>query len=137
MGKWLFSITGMHSFVPLQVGQLKGMEKVKVWTDHIILHFWYCASICKENEITSDETALEKMKVCILHACFFYFIIIKTKMFSFHIRKIKTRFLEHVLMYALILCFSEKQMFLFYRDTYHFMLKGQAAWIIASCLQSA
>ena len=42
------------------------MDKVKAWTDHVILHFWHCASSCKESETTSDEAALEIMKVCAL-----------------------------------------------------------------------
>ena len=39
------------------------MEKVKAWSDHIILHFWHCASVCKETETTTDEEALVKLKV--------------------------------------------------------------------------
>lgn len=46
-----------------KVAQLKNMEKVKAWSDHIILHFWHCASVCKETEATTDEEALVKLKV--------------------------------------------------------------------------
>ena len=53
-------------FISIKVGQLKDMDKVKAWTDHVILHFWHCASSCKESETTSDEAALEIMKVCAL-----------------------------------------------------------------------
>jgi len=31
--------------------------------DHIILHFWHCVNICKDNETTTDDDALEQMKV--------------------------------------------------------------------------
>ena len=39
------------------------MAKIKAWSDHIIRHFWYCSNVCKENENTSDEEALQIMKV--------------------------------------------------------------------------
>lgn len=39
------------------------MEKIQQWSDHIIIHFWHCASICKALETTSDDEALDKMKV--------------------------------------------------------------------------
>ena len=39
------------------------MAKIKAWSDHIIRHFWYCSSVCKESENTSDEEALQIMKV--------------------------------------------------------------------------
>lgn len=39
------------------------MEKIQQWSDHIIVHFWHCASICKASETTSDDEALDKMKV--------------------------------------------------------------------------
>jgi len=39
------------------------MEKIKAWSEHIILHFWHCCSICKPTETTTDEQALQKMKV--------------------------------------------------------------------------
>ncbi|XP_067021804.1 uncharacterized protein [Acropora muricata] len=38
------------------------MAKIKAWSDHIIRHFWYCSSVCKESENTSDEEALQIMK---------------------------------------------------------------------------
>lgn len=41
---------------------VKGMEKIQAWADHIILHFWHCANICKASEATTDDEALEKMK---------------------------------------------------------------------------
>lgn len=47
----------------IETAQLKNMEKVKAWSDHIILHFWHCASVCKETEATTDEEALVKLKV--------------------------------------------------------------------------
>ena len=49
----------------MQVGHLKNMEKIQAWSDHIILHFWHCANTCKSSATTSDEEALEKMKVCV------------------------------------------------------------------------
>lgn len=42
---------------------MKRMEKIQAWADHIILHFWHCANICKASETTTDDEALEKMKV--------------------------------------------------------------------------
>lgn len=39
------------------------MAKIKAWSDHIIRHYWYCSSVCKESENTSDEEALQIMKV--------------------------------------------------------------------------
>ena len=39
------------------------MEKIQQWSDHIIARFWHCASICKALETTSDDEALDKMKV--------------------------------------------------------------------------
>lgn len=39
------------------------MAKIKAWSDHIIRHFWYCSSVWKESENTSDEEALQIMKV--------------------------------------------------------------------------
>ena len=39
------------------------MAKIKAWSDHIIRHFWYCSNVCKESENTSDEEALQIMKV--------------------------------------------------------------------------
>ena len=39
------------------------MAKIKAWSDHIIRHFWYCSNACKESENTSDEEALQIMKV--------------------------------------------------------------------------
>lgn len=50
----------------LQVGKLKDMEKIKAWADDIILHFWHCASSCKHTVTTSDDEAVEIMKVVIL-----------------------------------------------------------------------
>lgn len=45
-----------------KIGQAKAMAKIKAWSDHIIRHFWYCSSVCKESENTSDEEALQIMK---------------------------------------------------------------------------
>lgn len=42
------------------------MEKIKDWADDIILHFWHCASSCKDTATTSDDEAVESMKVVIL-----------------------------------------------------------------------
>ena len=39
------------------------MEKIQSWADHIILHFWHCANICKKSETTTDDESLEIMKV--------------------------------------------------------------------------
>ena len=49
------------------------MAKIKAWSDHIIRHFWYCSSVCKESENTSDEEALQIMKVgeILLHVIYF------------------------------------------------------------------
>ena len=47
---------------PLQVGSAKGMEKVALWTDNIVRHFWHCSSLASEVEGT-DAEALKKMKV--------------------------------------------------------------------------
>lgn len=41
---------------------MKMIEKIKVWSEHIILHFWHCCSICKPTETTTDEQALQNMK---------------------------------------------------------------------------
>ena len=53
------------SFFPIifQIGQAKAMAKRKAWSNHIVRHFWYCSSVCKESENTSDEEALQIMKV--------------------------------------------------------------------------
>ncbi|KAK3751567.1 hypothetical protein QZH41_017779 [Actinostola sp. cb2023] len=45
-----------------KVAALRGMKKVKEWTDHIIRHFWYCCSACKPIEGVSDQQAEEIMK---------------------------------------------------------------------------
>lgn len=45
-----------------KVGNLKNMGKIQTWSDHIINHFWYCASICKSTATTSDEEALKVLK---------------------------------------------------------------------------
>ncbi|XP_044184614.1 uncharacterized protein LOC114971505 isoform X2 [Acropora millepora] len=45
-----------------KVGNMKMMAKIKAWSEHIILHFWHCCSICKPTETTTDEQALQKMK---------------------------------------------------------------------------
>ena len=50
-------------YFAFQVGNLKNMGKIQTWSDHIINHFWYCASICKSTATTSDEEALKVMKV--------------------------------------------------------------------------
>ena len=34
----------------LQLGKSKGNEKIAVWTDHIINHFWYSSSHCEGQE---------------------------------------------------------------------------------------
>ena len=47
----------------MQVGHLKKKEKIQASSDHVILHFWHCANMCKSSETTSDEEALEQMKV--------------------------------------------------------------------------
>ena len=41
----------------------KAMAKIRLWSDHIIRHFWYCSNVCKESENTSDEEALKILKV--------------------------------------------------------------------------
>ncbi|KAM7450088.1 hypothetical protein ABFA07_002191 [Porites harrisoni] len=53
-----------------KVGNLKDMEKIKDWADDIILHFWHCASSCKDTATTSDDEAVESMKnkwIALLH----------------------------------------------------------------------
>lgn len=40
------------------------MDKIKAWADDIILHFWHCASTCRPTASTSDDEAVEIMKVC-------------------------------------------------------------------------
>ena len=52
-----------YYFGSFQISQSRSMQKIKAWTDHIIRHFWYCSSSCKENDTTSDEEALRIMKV--------------------------------------------------------------------------
>ena len=47
----------------MQVGHLRNMEKIQAWSDYVILHFWHCANMCKSTETTSNEEALEQMKV--------------------------------------------------------------------------
>ena len=56
-----------------QVGHLKNMEKIRAWSDKIILHFWHSASTCKSTETNSDDEAVLKMKVQQLQSfiCFF------------------------------------------------------------------
>ena len=56
----------LHNYcfaVCIQVGHLKNMEKIQAWSDHVILHVWHCANMFKSSEPTSDEKALEQMKV--------------------------------------------------------------------------
>ena len=55
-------IKSSEYFFIFQIGQAKAMAK-NAWSDHIIRHFWYCSSVCKESENTSDEEALQIMKV--------------------------------------------------------------------------
>lgn len=57
-----FSYSLLHVHV-MQIGQAKPMNKIKAWSDHIVKHFWYCSSVCKQTETTSDEEALKIMKV--------------------------------------------------------------------------
>ena len=39
------------------------MQKIKDWSPHIIRHFWYCSSACRQDETTTDKEALRLMKV--------------------------------------------------------------------------
>ena len=56
----------MYLYIAFQVGKLKNMGKIQTWSDHIINHFWYCASICKSPATASNEEALKVMKVMLL-----------------------------------------------------------------------
>lgn len=60
------------------------MDKVQAWSDHIILHFWHSASICKTSATTSDEEALKLMKVNV-HVVKFVFV---SHMFNFPLKKV-------------------------------------------------
>lgn len=31
------------------------MENIQVWSDHVILHFWHCANMCKSTKTTSED----------------------------------------------------------------------------------
>ena len=42
--------TVIFSTLLLQLGKSKGNEKIAVWTDHIINHFWYSSSNCEGQE---------------------------------------------------------------------------------------
>ncbi|XP_044184769.1 uncharacterized protein LOC122964909 [Acropora millepora] len=53
-----------------KVGSTKGMEKIKMWSEHIIRHFWYCCSTVSQIEPQNDEVALGQMKemwISVLH----------------------------------------------------------------------
>lgn len=46
-----------------QLGKQKGMSKVKDWSNHIVRHFWHCASECRKDDSTPDAEALRRIKV--------------------------------------------------------------------------
>ncbi|XP_073251655.1 uncharacterized protein [Porites lutea] len=53
------------------VGSTKGMEKVALWSDHIVRHFWHCCSLASEVEGNELE-ALKILKdtwISLLHPC--------------------------------------------------------------------
>ena len=53
------------------MGSAKGMEKVALWSDHIVRHFWHCCSLASEVE-GNDLEALKILKVIpILFIIFF------------------------------------------------------------------
>lgn len=51
------------------VGSAKGMDKVALWSDHIVRHFWHCCSLASEVE-GNDLEALKILKdtwISLLH----------------------------------------------------------------------
>ena len=63
--KSIITIIYLPSFLS-QIGSARNMGKISQWADHIINHFWFCCEMASK-ETSSDEEALRKMKVIILH----------------------------------------------------------------------